>query len=166
MIEIRPATATDLDPVTALFLRCWRESYASVLPKRVIEVLDESSARDLWRRALETPKPGTQGFVALADYRVVGITRLGSDPDEPTAGHVFSLYVDPSSQGQGVGGRLLDEADRCFAAEGHHEATLWLFEANASARHFYERHRWHPDGGERVEPDFGEPELRLRHAVG
>jgi ribosomal protein S18 acetylase RimI-like enzyme len=77
-------------------------------------------------------------------------------------GHVFSLYVDPDAQGTGVGGRLLAEAERWFGSEGLAEATLWVFEANARARAFYARHGWQPDGGMRVEPEFGEPEIRLR----
>jgi GNAT superfamily N-acetyltransferase len=166
VITLREASAADLDAVTAVFLRCWRGSYATVLPERVIAVFDESSAHDLWRRALVRPAPGTRGVVAVADGRVVGIVRMGSDPDEPSARHVYSLYVDPSVQGQGVGGRLLEAADAWFAAEGGHEATLWVFAANAPARRFYERHGWHPDGGSRVEAEFGEPELRLRHEVG
>ena len=101
--------------------------------------------------------------MAVADDRVVGITRLGSDPDERTSGHVFSLYVDPSMQGQGVGGLLLDTADGWFRQEGRPESTLWVFEANASARRFYARHGWHPDGGTRVEAEFRELEVRLRH---
>ena len=44
------------------------------------------------------------------------------------------------------------------------QATLWVFEANATARAFYLRHGWEPDGGTRVEPEFGEPEVRLRCA--
>ncbi len=166
MIEIRPAAASDVDAVTALFLRCWRESYAGFLPGRVVAVFDESNARELWLRALEMPRPGTQGFVAVTGAQVVGITRLGADPDEPTSGHVFSLYVDPSIQGQGFGRLLLETADRWFAAEGKPDGTLWVFEANAEARGFYARHGWQPDGGSRVEAEFGETEIRLRHKVG
>jgi GNAT superfamily N-acetyltransferase len=163
VIELRDAGPGDLDAVAALFLRCWRESYASVLPVKVIEVFDESSARELWRGPLVTPRPGTRGVVALDGDRVVGIARMGRDPDDPVVGHVFSLYVDPSVQGSGVGGRLLAEADRWLAAEGHSEATLWVFEANTLARTFYAHHGWLPDGGTRVEPEFREPEVRLRH---
>ena len=90
---------------------------------------------------------------------------MGSDPDEPAAGHVACLYVDPAAQGQGIGARLLEEAHRWFRAEGRAEATLWVFAANAPARRFYARRGWHPDGGERVEPAFGEPEVRLRRRV-
>ena len=106
------------------------------------------------------------------NYNRVGDTTLlvetmemGRDPHEAYAGHVFSLYVDPDTQGSGVGGQLLEEAEAWFRSEGLAEATLWVFEANSRARCFYERHGWTPDGGERVEPEFGEPEVRLRRAL-
>jgi GNAT superfamily N-acetyltransferase len=161
----REATPEDLAAVTALFLRCWRESYAEVLPPRVIEVFDEASATDLWRRALVTPAAGTRGVVAVEGDRVMGVIRMGRDPDEPAAGHVFSLYVDPSAQGGGVGRGLLSEAVRWLDAAGCAEATLWVFQANRRARAFYETQGWEPDGGTRVEPAFGEPEVRLRRSL-
>ena len=164
MIGLREAAAADLEAVATLFLRCWR-GYADVLPERVIGLFDEAGARELWRRALATPRPHSRGVVAVEGVRVLGAIRMGHDPDEPGVGHVFSLYVDPAAQGGGVGGRLLAEADRWFGSEGLAEATLWVFEANLRARTFYARHGWEPDGGSRVEPEFGEPEVRLRHRI-
>jgi GNAT superfamily N-acetyltransferase len=163
--ELREATAADVDAVAALFLRCWRASYADVLPAHVIDVFDEASAHELWQRALGAPKAGTRGVVAVEDGRIVGVIRMGRDPEEAAAGHVFSLYVDPDAQGSGVGGRLLVEADAWFRSEGLAEATLWVFEANDRARAFYSRHGWSADGGVRVEPEFGEPEVRLRRRL-
>ncbi len=162
MTELREATAADVDAVAALFLRCWRGSYADVLPAHVIDVFDEAGARELWQRALGAPKAGTRGVVAVEDGRIVGVVRMGRDPNEPAAGHVFSLYVDPGAQGSGVGGRLRAEAEAWFRSEGLAESTLWVFEANERARGFYDRHGWSADGGVRVEPEFGEPEMRLR----
>jgi ribosomal protein S18 acetylase RimI-like enzyme len=164
VIELRDATAADVDAIAALFLRCWR-GYADVLPARVIAVFDEASATDLWRRALEAPRPGTRGVVAVEDDPVVGVIRMGRDPDEPTVGHVFSLYVDPATQGSGVGRRLLADAEAWFRAEGLAEATLWVFEANERARGFYARLGWIADGRTRVEPEFGEPEVSLRRRL-
>jgi GNAT superfamily N-acetyltransferase len=164
-MELRETTPNDIDEVAALFLRCWRESYADVLPAHVIAVFDAASAGELWGRVLAAPRAGFRVVVAVVDGRVVGVTRMGRDPDEPTVGHVFSLYVDPDAQGLGIGGRLLAEADAWFRSQGLAEATLWVFEANDRARGFYGQRGWVPDGGTRVEPAFGEPEVRLRTQV-
>jgi ribosomal protein S18 acetylase RimI-like enzyme len=166
-VTLRAAAPDDLDRVTSLFLACWRRSYADVLIPAVIAVFDVASARELWQRALERPRPGSAGIVAeVPGTGVAGIVRLGEDPDEPGTGHVFSLYVDPDVQGAGLGGRLLEAAVSRMRDAGRTAVTLWVFAANASARAFYARHGFEPDGGERVEPEFGEPEVRLRRALG
>ncbi len=63
--------------------------------------------------------------------------------------------------------RLLGEAHAGSRHQGLAEGeTLEVFEANSlPARTFYALHGWLPDGATRVEPDFGEPEVRLRRSV-
>ncbi|MFD0822190.1 GNAT family N-acetyltransferase, partial [Micromonospora zhanjiangensis] len=62
-------------------------------------------------------------------------------------------------------GRLLGAAVDRLRAAGHDAATLWVFAANASARAFYARHGFTPDGTTRIEPEYAEPELRLRRPL-
>lgn len=162
---VRDARPEDLEAVSRVFLACWMVSYAEVLPERLVGLFDDRSALELWREPLVSPRPGTVGIVAEMAGRVCGVTRLGDDPDQPLAGHIFSLYVDPTVQGSGVGGRLLEEAVRRLRAGATREITLWVFAANASARRFYGRHSFLPDGAERVEAAFGEPEVRLRRSA-
>jgi len=92
---------------------------------------------------------------------VSGVIRYGRDPDQAETGHVFSLYVDPTTSGRGVGTALLRHAQEWFVDNGLSRATLWVFEANARARGFYATQRWRPDGKTRVEPEFETPEVRL-----
>lgn len=166
-IVVREARPADLTAVAAVFLACWRDSYPSVLPPDVVGMYDEDAALALWRPALCCPRADAVVLVAEQTGRgILGIIRIGKDPDAPRTGHVFSLYVRPEAQGLGVGTRLLAVADDRFRDEGAHEATLWVFEANSAARRFYSSLGWRPDGAKRVEPQFGEPEVRLRRTPG
>jgi ribosomal protein S18 acetylase RimI-like enzyme len=165
-IVVREARPDDLTAVAAVFLACWHDSYAGFLPPDVIGMYDEDGARALWRPTLTDPPADAVVLVAAQTGRgVLGVVRVGKDPDEPTAGHVYSLYVHPAAQGLGVGTRLLAAADDRFRRDGMDEVTLWVFAANAAARGFYARLGWQPDGAERVEPQYGEPELRLRRTL-
>lgn len=165
-ITVREARPDDLDSVAAVFLACWRDSYAGFLPPGVIGIYDEDGARALWRPTLSKPPTDAVVFVAERTGRdLLGVIRIGTDPDEPTAGHVYSLYVRPDTQGLGVGSRLLAAAADRFSRGGVHEVTLWVFTANAAARSFYAHLGWQPDGAQRVEPRYGEPELRLRRTL-
>ena len=157
--RLRPGQPADVDAVAAVFLACWQRSYHQVLPDAVRAVYDESSARELWQRALSSP--GT--VVAEVNGRgVVGVVRFGASAG---TGHVFSLYVHPDSQDQGLGRKLLDVAIESLRSSSYDEATLWVFANNVAARGFYERLGWRPDGGRRVEPEYGRPEIRLRRSL-
>jgi hypothetical protein len=52
-----------------------------------------------------------------------------------------------------------------FRAAGLATASLWVFEANTGARAFYGHLAWLPDGARRIEPEYGEPEVRLTRSV-
>ena len=159
---LRRAAPGDLDAIAELFLACWRQSYRGVLPDRLIELYDPDSARDLWRRSFAGPKTDRDVFVAeRADGTIVGVVTMGEDPDHPGIGHVFSLYVAPEAQERGIGTRLLSAAVDRLTSRGFTEASLWVFEANARGRAFYERMGWRADGTSRVEPEYAEPESRL-----
>jgi len=147
--------------VVQVFLACWRESYADLLPPDVRDMYTVDSATAMWRRCewdrvlvVEVPGRG-----------VLGMTRFGPEPGDPAVGHVYSLYVHPSTQGLGLGRDLLTAARVRLRAEGFDAATLWVFAGNTSAREFYARQGWTPDGGERVESAYRLPEVRLRTAL-
>lgn len=165
-VTVRAARPDDLAAVAAVFLACWHDSYAGFLPADVMGMYDEDGARALWRPTLTSPPADAVVLVAEQEGRdLLGVIRIGKDPDEPAAAHVYSLYVRPDTQGLGVGTRLLAAADERFRRDRMDEVTLWVFAANDAARGFYARLGWLPDGGERVEPQYGEPEVRLRRVL-
>ena len=166
LVSVRPADVGDLEAIAELFLAVWRTSYRGVLPSQLIDGMDAAVSRRLWRRSL-TSGAGRSVRVAVdANGRIVGVVTWGRDPDDPDSGHVYSLYVHPEAQGHSIGARLLAEAVASFETEGLRRATLWVFEANAAARKFYARWGWEPTHDRRVEPEFGEPEIRLMRAIG
>jgi ribosomal protein S18 acetylase RimI-like enzyme len=164
---VRSAEADDLDAVVRTFLACWHESYAQLLPSDVRERYTVDSATRLWRGA---PLPSllvaqVPAQAHVAGRGVLGVVRFGADPNDPSRGHVFSLYVHPHSQGLGLGRALLDAAVDRLADAGYAEATLWVFADNAAARAFYARQGWAPDGGTRTEAAYRLSEARLRRTL-
>jgi ribosomal protein S18 acetylase RimI-like enzyme len=185
-VTVRPADVDDLDQVVDVFLGCWRETYAAVLPRRLVDTMTDEGARELWARAARESAPGDL-LVALGAVpearetpavpevpavpavpevpaRIVGVARLG--PVVGTTGHLASLYVSPRAQGLGVGRRLMEAALTRLAVAGATSATLWVFRDNAPSIAFYRHLGWAPDRHERTQPEFGEPELRLARSVG
>jgi ribosomal protein S18 acetylase RimI-like enzyme len=161
-VNLRDADSEDMPAIADLFLACWRTSYRDVLPPHVIAMYGPASALDLWRRSFSAGSGDRRVVVAeRADGSVLGVVTTGKDADDPAVGHVVSLYVHPAAQGRGIGARLISDAIDQFMADELTQASLWVFAANETARAFYMRLGWFPDGGTRVEPQYGEPELRL-----
>lgn len=165
LTNLRDATPADHRAIVDVFLACWRESYAAVMPARLVGSMTNDFAASRWRRALEQASPGQLVVAEDAEHpRLAGVLRWHVDA-EPADGWIDSLYVAPWAQGLGVGGQLLDHAGRELAAAGAIEQRLWAFAANGPAIAFYERHGWRPDGAIRVEAEFDEPEIRLHRRV-
>jgi ribosomal protein S18 acetylase RimI-like enzyme len=145
--DIRAARQSDLDDVVRVFLGCWRVSYAPSLPADLVAQMTDEAAVELWEKALASTTTDTR--VATQEDRVVGIVsyRLVDDPDEaPYEGYVASLYVDPTTQGGGIGRTLMAAAERELRVQGATTAYLWVFADNAPSRAFYERIGWLADG--------------------
>ncbi|MFD1531215.1 GNAT family N-acetyltransferase [Pseudonocardia aurantiaca] len=156
---IRQARAADLEAVVEVFLACWTISYAPLLPAAAHAVMDRETATALWRAALADPT----AFVAEHGGGAIGVARctlVGRG-----TGRVDSLYVHPRTQGSGLGGRLLAACTDHLLAAGASRATLWVFAPNEPARAFYARHGWQPTGEQRVEPEYGVPEVELARVL-
>ncbi|WIY82445.1 GNAT family N-acetyltransferase [Propionimicrobium sp. PCR01-08-3] len=160
-LTLRVASPDDLDRIVRVFLECWRQSYVGVLPSSVIDEMTDGRADALWQRVLASH----EGEVVVAEdgRELLGLTRYARIGNK---GAVHSLYVAPGVHGQGVGGRLLGHAETRLHAQGASVVRLWVFAANAGSLGFYRAHGWQPDGEQRVEDEFGEPELRLTKALG
>jgi GNAT superfamily N-acetyltransferase len=176
---VRPAAPDDLDGAIETFLQCWRVNYVAVLGPLVASRMDEARARALWEPMLGESGPGTDSNeAALVAVRpadgpashevgfstVGGITRFEL-VDESTA-EVHSLYVSPRVQGGGLGRLLLSAACDSARGRGATQARLWVFRENLPSLSFYCAQGWSIDGTERVQSEFGEPELRLTKTLG
>ncbi len=157
---LRVADCDDVDQLAAVFLDCWRISYAAVMPSPLVESMTAEKARELWAEAVR--RPGQEIVIAAADeppHSVLGF--VGFRLHDDGAGYVSSLYVSPNLQGGGVGRLLLDEAEKELRESGARTARLWVFEDNAPSRAFYVRHGWRPDGRRETLPEWGQPQLGM-----
>ncbi len=153
---LRAGTTADLEGVVALFLACWRQSYAPHLPAALVASMTDEAASALWDRVLGDAS--REIVVAEAAGAVCGVVGYTADGE---IGWVHSLYVAPTEQGHGTGALLLRYAARALHRAGARDGRLWVFAGNIPAVAFYRRQGWHPDGETRVEEQFGEPEVRL-----
>jgi|SRR5690242_9261107 len=158
MPAIESAGQQDVPALARVFVRCWRDAYRGVVADEIVDALDAAEEERRWSGLVGEHRI----LVAREEGVAVGMVRFGADEDEPLRGHVFSLYVDPSASGAGVGRALLARAVEELAAEGFASATLWVFSANERALRFYRAAGWRETGRTRVEPEWQALELELR----
>lgn len=163
--RVRPATRGDAGAVASVFIEAWRGSYRGIVADSIIDALSLEETTD-WLANLIDVK-SAQTMVAEVDAgRIVGFTRLGAEPDHPSHGHVYALYVAPAYSGRGVGRLLLEKALSVLDPWSKRTVTLWVFEENSRARKFYTDAGFVPDGARRVEELYGAQEIRLRREPG
>ena len=133
---LRPATAHDIEAVTALFHQGWHD----VHPGRVPDGLTERRTREAFRdRVSQRIAETDETTVAEVDGVVAGFIMVSADEAE-------QVYVDRAYRGTGVAALLLTEAERQIAAAGHDVAFLVVVRGNDRAQAFYARQGWTDEG--------------------
>ena len=118
----------------------------------------------MWQGILASPSPEVNVWVAILAGSIVGFCSFGTTPEAGDVTELYTIYLQPGSERQGIGGALLRLAEREMAAKGSATAKLWVLQGNESARRFYESAGWVPDGGERTEELWGQELREIRYS--
>ena len=137
MTRIRAAIRDDAEAIGRIHVETWQDSYAGLLPDDSLVRMSADIEGGRWARSLGR---GERVLVAELDAGpVVGFGSCGRARTRalPYSGEVFTLYVLPGHQGQGIGRALLGGLFGGLAAAGYRSAIIWVLESNPS-RYFYE----------------------------
>ena len=144
----------------------WQTAYHDILPRDFLAGLSVDAREVAWRMMLESDgQEAAPAWVAERAGVVVGFVATGPprDEDVPLPGaEIYAIYVLPESWRGGAGRALLATAVDHWQARGATTLVLWVLEANARGRGFYEALGWSPDGArQHIDLDvFSAPELR------
>jgi GNAT superfamily N-acetyltransferase len=148
-VLVRPARTKDARSVAEVHVASWRHAYRGLLPDEYLERQSVEDREAMWLGSFADPDSKLDTFVAEVDGRIVGFASFGPSRDEDVperTGEVPAIYVDPAVLGTGVGRELFEAATVALRDAGFARATLWVLEANALARRFYEKAGWAWDG--------------------
>lgn len=135
MVTLRPATPDDAGEVAEVWRAAWYDGHRGHVPDALVEARDPAYFR---ARAGELVDRTT---VAVDGHELLGVLIVKGD-------ELMQLMVSAAARGRGVGGLLLDEAERQVTTAGHDEVWLAVVPGNATARRFYEGHGWVDRGEE------------------
>jgi phosphoribosylanthranilate isomerase len=136
-VVYRAATLADVDALGVVHVQAWREAYAGLIPGEVLDGLDPRQRAAMWHGIVD----GRGGVhLALLGGAIVGFGSAGPQSDASLAfsSEIGALYVLRAAQRRGVGRQLMAMMARDLLDRGHASASLWVLEANAPARRFYE----------------------------
>jgi len=149
-VEIRRAVADDAWNIACVHVRSWKAAFPGLVPQDYLDALQPGDRLGEWEAALGATGRWPVVLVAEEGGRLFGFASVGPSRDEDAepgrVGELYTLYVDPSAWGGGLGLALLEEAVGELERGGFARATLWALHSNARARRFYERHGWTGDG--------------------
>ena len=146
MFTIRPVTDNDIPVIASLHIEGWKGAYGGIVDQGYLDSLTvEKRTEDwkAWRAAGESDV-----FIGEVDGRpagfvVTGRTKTpppGSSPIRPShSGEIYALYLHPDYWRQGLGTALIKHAARHLKEGKHSSICLWVLDANARAKSFYEK---------------------------
>jgi GNAT superfamily N-acetyltransferase len=175
---VRPARSDDVGEIARIQLTTWRVAYQKLVPRRVLDQLDEDWIRRRWRDAITDP-PSAKHRVLVAVEQVdttartptaettssayvVGFAASGPQddaalaPDEDhtssgeTVAAITDLLVEPRWGRRGHGSRLLAASVDLWRTDGFATAVAWTFADDLVTRRFLEGAGWATDGASRA----------------
>ena len=180
---VRPARPEDAGEIARVQLATWRVAYRRILPRHVLDNLDEAYLARRWSAAVQEPPSGAHRVLvaveeAAQSYLVGFIASGPADaealaPGEPAdalasgVAAVTDLLVEPRWGRRGHGSRLLAAAVEHWRGDGLTRAVAWAFDADAATRKFLGSTGWEPDGATRAldVDDMLVPQLRFHVAT-
>ncbi|HEY0698136.1 MAG TPA: GNAT family N-acetyltransferase [Micromonospora sp.] len=168
-IDVRPATADDLDAILDVHVRARTAYYLAggLPPSEIDNPADAAQRRAGWRAAIGSTEKVVR--CAVVDGAVVGVVGMGPplDPaeDATRVGQLYQIHVHPDHWGSGVGGALHGAFVAYLRESCRTTGLLEAWARNQRGRAFYARHGWRPDGSSVPGPG-GADYLRLRLDLG
>jgi GNAT superfamily N-acetyltransferase len=164
---VRPARPSDAAEIGRIQLATWRYAYRRILPRDVLQELDEDWLAHQWRASIEAPpSPRHRVLVAVEQAEqayLVGFAAAGEideaalAPDEdpaaviqPGIAAVTDLLVEPRWGRRGHGSRLLAACVDHWRADGFVKAVAWAFAADTRYQSFLISAGWQLDGAARA----------------
>ncbi len=178
---VRTAGPGEADEIARIQLATWRTAYRRLLPRHVLDGLDEDWLAQRWQNAIEAPPSDRHRVLVAVEQAgssyLVGFTATGPAdeaalaPGEgalgPDVAAVTELLVEPRWGRRGHGSRLLAASVDLWRGDGFTTAVAWAYEDDAATRKFLTGAGWAPDGARRAldVDDLLVPQLRLHVSV-
>jgi ribosomal protein S18 acetylase RimI-like enzyme len=129
-MQLRPASAAEIDHLAQLWHDAWHESHASLSPPELTRL-----------RTLDNFRERLQAL--LPDIRVLGPAGAPLGFCVIKDDELYQLFLSPEARGSRAAAALIADAEARLAARGIQTAWLACAVGNDRAARFYEKSGWH-----------------------
>jgi GNAT superfamily N-acetyltransferase len=138
-VSVRQARVEDATQVARVYIDSWHDTYAGILPNRLLCAMTPKGQAARWRAAIRARGRESVLVAECGKYGVIGMTSFGPSRDSALGldGEVYTLYVDPAFYGCGSGRALLQGVFASLRKRGQSSCVIWAHAKNP-ARFFYE----------------------------
>lgn len=139
-MKFREANRSDADHIALLHAKSWRQTYRGMMPDAFLDGDVISNRLRAWHDRLAQDR--ADQFVCLAEDGpdLVGFICAFGNEDSTWGSCIDNLHVAQERKRMGAGTALMKEAASWLQAHYPQSGVyLWVMEANAPARRFYER---------------------------
>lgn len=156
-MNFREAELRDAERIATLHAESWRRHYRGMMRDEFLDTEVFENRRRAWREQLGERQREQLVLLAEEGATLAGFISVFGDEDALWGSYIDNLHVAPEHMRCGVGTALTLRAGEWL--HGRHpqlSVYLWVMEANARARRFYEhlgaynvgtRLKLHPGGG-------------------
>ena len=135
-LSLRQARPSDAADLARIYIESWQDTYPGILPHGLLRAMSRKAHTARWLGMIRgggvlAAEDGQQGVVGLASFGAARDRGLGFD------GEIYTLYVDPSYLGRGIGTALLHGAFAALKERKFHSCLVWSHARN-NACFFYE----------------------------
>lgn len=137
-MKIRKATLSDAGGIARVHVDSWIATYKNIVPDTYLNQLTYNVREQLWNENLKADN----NYVAENENgEIIGFADGGKERLEKYVafkGELYSIYILPNYQGQGLGSLLIERVVNDLKGKGINSLLIWVLEDNRS-RGFYEK---------------------------
>lgn len=139
-LVFRVADAADAEPIARLHTDSWKRTYRGMTTDEFLDGGALENRRHVWHQRLGASRADQYVCVAADGASIIGFVCAFAAEDPVWGSYVDNLHVAYGHQGRGIGRDLMRQAAEWLGRDHADRGLyLWVMEANAAARAFYER---------------------------
>jgi ribosomal protein S18 acetylase RimI-like enzyme len=136
---LRTAGIDDAESIASLHATSWQRTYRGMMTDEFLDQRALANRRQVWQERLRADDANQFVSIVVQSGRLVGFICAYAHEDPVWGSYIDNLHVSYDQHGRGLGRALMRNAGKWLSDTAPAAGVyLWVMEANAQARAFYD----------------------------